>query len=245
MPCNALAFYNLDKYKKHTDMRLKYLCLIFSCFIFVSGCSHKEPFRIETLAKSEIDMVADQHLKVANQLLAELLLKLYARNPRELDKTSYSVEYRAQQLFGEYRLLQGTKETRDSKGSDTLLLAVDESFSGDRVFALMYGLTGMIQTSYNNQDEFFITDSLDEQRLYNSARNIEILLWRLQQVDDENNQPLILTNATGPEINLSFERLFGKLIANQDMMAQLIARKNHRVIRSAVHTIGSLIFLPI
>ncbi|MRI33664.1 hypothetical protein EOPP23_11775 [Endozoicomonas sp. OPT23] len=221
------------------------LLIIFIFTLTLTGCSSKNSFRVESLAKSEIDMVSDLHLKTADQLLKELTVKLYARNPRELEKNSFSVEYRVKQLFGTYRLLESSPELNGSIGSDAILLSLDSQFSGDRVFALMFGLTGMIHASYNNKEEFFITDSLDEQKLHNSARNIEILLWRLKQANDENHSPLILTNGTGSEINLSFERLFGKLIANQDMMAQLISRKNHRAIRNAVHTIGSFVFLPI
>ena len=43
----------------------------------------------------------------------------------------------------------------------------------------MLGLYTMIHESYSGNCELFIVDFLDPQDLYNSARNIEILVWRL------------------------------------------------------------------
>ena len=69
-------------------------------------------------------------------------------------------------------------------GTDAMLLALDENYTGDRVFALMTGLVSMIRTSYGNKAEFYMLDDLEPQALYNSARNIEILVWRLKQKGD-------------------------------------------------------------
>ncbi len=190
-------------------------------------------------------MVADSHLQTVESLLEQLTKKLYARNPRELKKQpTYLLENRLNILHGANRHNQTYDELNNLRGTDAIQLALDKRFQGDRVFALMAGLTSMILESYNNQEEFFINDSLDEQKLYNSARNIEILLWKLRQ-QSLADETLLLTNATGDEVNLSFERLFGKLIATQDMIAHLVAQRNQRTIRTAVHTAGRLVFLPI
>ncbi len=218
-------------------------CQLF-LILFLTGCAGSQ-FRIQTLAKSEMDMVADTHLTSANDIMRELAIKLYARNPVQLKKTDQSVEERLHLLFNIENHHLRFNELDDKAATELISLALDDNFEGDRVFALMVGLTDMIRSAYDNKPEFFIIDQLDEQKLYNSARNVEILTWRLRQPSEHSNLPLILTNATGDEINLSFERLFGKLIANQDMMALLISQKNHRAIRSAAHTIGSMAFLPI
>ena len=46
-------------------------------------------------------------------------------------------------------------------------------------------------------------------------------------------------------INLSFERLFGKLIANQDIISKSIASQEGRAIQKVAKSIASAIFLPI
>ena len=53
-------------------------------------------------------------------------------------------------------------------------LAFEESYEGDRVLALIEGLRGMVLDAYNGQQEFYLLDELDPQKLYNAARNIEI-----------------------------------------------------------------------
>ena len=45
--------------------------------------------------------------------------------------------------------------------------------------------------------------------------------------------------------NLSYERLFGKLIATQDNMAIIIADKNKRTIKTVIQKMATAIFLPI
>jgi hypothetical protein len=44
---------------------------------------------------------------------------------------------------------------------------------------------------------------------------------------------------------LSFEREFGKLIAQQDTLARIIAEKSNRTIVRAVQSVASVVFLPI
>ena len=45
--------------------------------------------------------------------------------------------------------------------------------------------------------------------------------------------------------NLSFERLFGKMIALQDMMAEITANSGNRTINRVVQGAATMIFLPI
>ena len=104
----------------------------------------------------------------------------------------------------------------------------------------------MIFLSYNAKTEFYLTDSLDAQKLYNSARNIEIAAWKLSNARDARGEPLILSNeASGEVLNLSFEREFGKMIAYQDIMAEVAAQRTNRTIRRVVQTVAAMAFLPI
>ena len=94
--------------------------------------------------------------------------------------------------------------------------------------------------------EFFILDSLDQQKLYNGARNIEILVWRLSNKRDQNSHLFLLTNeAEGDISNLSFERIFGKMVALQDMMARIILDKTNRAINYVVHKLATASFIPL
>ncbi|MBW2689942.1 MAG: hypothetical protein JRC99_08430 [Deltaproteobacteria bacterium] len=187
-------------------------------------------------------MVADTSLHELNRLLEDLLVKLYKRNPRELDKVSgMSIGQRQNQIFDTPGRLV-FKELKNLQGTAALDLAFDPDYQGDRVFALMTGLTGMIRSTYNWKSELFMLDSLDEQKLFNSARNIEVLVWRLSNTRDPAGELLLLSNSrSGEEQNLSYERLFGKMIAIQDMMAFTVAGKWDRGVNTAVKT---AIFFP-
>ncbi len=225
-------------------MRPQYKPLLFSLLLpLLSGCV-SNGYDVEQIAKRDIDMVTDAHVVAVKELLRELMEKLYRRNPRELSKaTGLSIGDRQRQLFAP---LDASNRTalRGTRGIDAMLLCFDEQYQGDRVFALMYGLTGMLHDAYNNQYEFFLFDQLDQQKLYNSARNIEVLAWRLRSRTRDNGEPFLITTGTGDAINLSFERLFGQLIAHQDMMAVIVAQKTQRTINLLVQGVSTF-FLPI
>jgi hypothetical protein len=209
----------------------------------LQACSSR-PLHIKNIAKGDIDLVADAHLQKMNTLMKDLTVKLYKRNPRELHKQSNTIDFRLAQLFSRYSGSQFA-ELDYQQNTEAILLCFDDSFKGDRVFALMVGLTTMVHKSYNNQNEFFMFDSLDQQKLYNSARNIEILVWRLSNKRDKNSEPYLFTNGlAGEPTNLSFERLFGQMIVIQDMMARIIADRTNRAINRVVHSLASAAFLP-
>jgi hypothetical protein len=202
-------------------------------------------FRPQNLAKSEVDQVTDRVILAQEAHLRQLAIKLYRRNPRELRKQpAKTLELRLQQLFGSRGELRFA-ELGDRQSTEAMLLAFDDSYSGDRVFALMAGLTDMLRRAYGYKTEYFVLDELDQQKLHNSARNIEVLVWRLSSKRDPQGRPYLLTNEMGAEDqpdNLSFERLFGKMIALQDMMAEITADSRNRAINRVVQ---SMIFLPI
>ena len=56
----------------------------------------------------------------------------------------------------------------------------------------------MIAQAYNDKSQFYLTDSLDAQRLYNAARNLEIAAWKLANTKGSNGELLLLSNEMGP-----------------------------------------------
>lgn len=202
--------------------------------------------RLQNLAKSDVDFITDAHYRATQRLLRELTVKLYRRNPSQLAKSpGISLERRVAQLFDHSGPLVFS-ELQLKQGTEALLLALDKDFPGDRVFAVMAGLNGMIRHAYGYRGEFFMLDRLDEQKLYQSARNVEILVWRLSHAKDANAEPLLLTNSQEDEVeNLSFERLFGKLIAVQDMMATVVSQQNDRLISRVAQNVASMVFFPL
>jgi len=213
------------------------------------GCApfaNKE-LRLQNLAKSEVDMIIDQHIEVGRQLSRELAEKLYKRNPRELAKAApgTTIQMRLQQLLGKPRPIRHP-ELNNLYALDALPLAFDESFQGDRVFALMVAITGMLHSSYNYRDEFFMLDEIDHQKLYNSARNLEKIAWMIHNQRYSNGEIMILSDSISDDlVNLSYERIFGKLIATQDMMAEIVATSTDRSINRIVQGVATAPFLPI
>ena len=211
----------------------------------LTGCMGDERL-LNNLAKSDIDFVADAHLREMNRLMQGLLVKLYKRNPRELEKASVtSLEQRQRQIFMTPGRL-AFAELDNHQGTAALELAFAPDFTGDRVFAIMVGVMTMVRSSYNWQEEQFLLDSLDPQTLFDSARNLEILAWRLSNRRDAQGNLLLLTNSRpGEEENLSFERHFGKMIAVQDLLAFIIAGKVDRGLSRVVQgAVSSAAFLP-
>ncbi len=204
------------------------------------------PFNIRQLGKSDIDNVAEMHLGEMLIHLEALMLKLYRRNPRELTKgVGGRPEDAVAAAFGpapvgSLSALQG------ERGSNVVQLAFDEQYRGDRVFAFGVGLQQMLLAAYNNKREFFLTDELDPQKLYNSARNLEVAAWKLHNDRSSDGRLYLLSDSTGQEPrNLSYERLFGKLIAIQDALAKIIAGHRSRTIRQVIQRLAGAVFLPI
>ena len=178
-------------------------------------------------------------------LLKNLTEKLYKKNPSELKKNDHqTIESRLKQIFN-CPPDKNIVELDNKYGSDAILLGFEPGYKGDRIFAMMYGLYTMIHQSYDSKCELFIPDSLNEQSLYNSARNIEVFIWRLNTRLKEDGQPLIFTNSLEGEVkNLSYERIFGKLISLQDTMALIVSSRTGRIIKEVAWFTG-MAFLPI
>ncbi|MFT5118125.1 MAG: hypothetical protein ACI9NY_001663 [Kiritimatiellia bacterium] len=226
--------------------QLHRICLL-SLLILIGalgGCG--QTFDVKQLGKGDIDFVADSHRKEAQRLLFELMEKLYKRNPNQLNKQlDTTIEAQVGRL--KTAINQDSPLLIDGlEGVDLLKQAFDQEFTGDRVFTLVGGLLSMIHKSYGYHLEFYMFDTLDQQKLYNSARNIEVFSWRLRTAKDDSQQLLILsTQLMGETTNLSFERLVSKLIAMQDMMALIAADGDRRTINGVAQGFAQMVFLPI
>ena len=104
----------------------------------------------------------------------------------------------------------------------------------------------MLDLSFNGKNDFYMLDSLDAQKIYNSARNIEIASWLLRSRKHPSGEPMILSyNHKAGTPNRSYERLFGKMIGQQDTLAVIVARKTHRTIKNVVQSAAKFVFLPV
>ncbi len=204
------------------------------------GCS-QQGIDVRHLAKSDISHVADASYRRCHALLREFAVKLYKRNPAQLARgQGASREQRLAQLFGQSGPLR-FRELEGHYGIDAMEMAFAPDYTGDRVFALMAGLVDMIRLIPTT-----FTCTMDAQKLHNSARNIEIMAWRLASRRAGDGDLLLLTNSLpGEPANRSYERLYGKMIALQDMMADLMARKGDRVVNKIAVNAASFAFLPL
>ncbi|MFK7731530.1 MAG: hypothetical protein AB8B48_07885 [Pseudomonadales bacterium] len=217
------------------------LLLLFAACIQSCGIGG---YHVRDVAKTDTSLVIETHYQQTREILKELTGKFYKRNPSQLP-TSKTVDERVASLFGVHDGV-GFSECGPGVEIELMEASLKESFRGDRVFCLMAGLVGMINHSFAYKDSFYVTDTLDQQKIYHSARNLERLSWRLRQASANSNQPLLLSNSVEPgHINMSFERLFGKVIALQDILALIVADQNKRAINYVVRRIGSFFFLPL
>lgn len=219
--------------------------LILVILLTALGCSSR-PMRPSSLLKTTIDMVTEDHVNTMQSLMEELTIKLYRRNPSELAKTTgMTIKIRCASLFGDNAPEEFVELDR-KHNIDSMLLCFDKTYTGDRVFALMAGLRDMIWASYNKQKKFYFYNTLNPQPLYDSARNIEILVWRLNHRLDSTGNVFLLTNDTlSTDPNLSFERLFGKMIALQDQLATVIADRTNRTLVTVSSRLATAAFIPI
>ncbi len=220
-------------------MRLLMVLLLSAC---LTACGEYE---VKNLAKSDVDMVADEFIKESRRLVMQLMVKLYKRNPDQMRKyPGLTIEGRAAQLRVNRHELS-FDELGGKQGIDAMNLAFDPAFHGDRVFALTVGLGSMMRQAYSYKPEMFMFDQLNGKALWTSARNVEILAWKLRNARKPDGEYFLISHEyQGVVDNLSFERLFGKLIVMQELMARIAGDADDRAVTAAVHTVGRA-FIPL
>ena len=203
---------------------------------------------INQLGKSDFDRMADVEVRENTESLRILMLKLYKRNPLELKKSTsdpaekmvswvFDGSMQHQFLFSEINNLQGT---------DAIFLSFKPEYSGDRVLPFIVGLYTMLLRAHNDKTDFYLTDSIDPQRVYNVARNFEIAAWKLSNARKQDGTLFLLTNEMNEtDKNLSFEREFGKMIGRTDLYAISLAEKSQRFISRVMQNLATAVFLPI
>lgn len=219
--------------------------LLASCATRVGSGGQKETrFDPRYLAKTEIDRVIDANRAEVKAGLRRIADKLYKRNPREWRKGGQaSAEAALDRLFSgrvDFPELEGRRE------GAAAAFAFSPNYPGDRVLAVTAGLLGMVYAAFENKDDFYLLDDLNEQKLYNCARNIEIAIWKMSSTRNANGELLLLSNeldANNP--NLSFEREFGRVIGLLDFLSKVVADKEGRTITRFTQSLATAVFLPV
>ncbi|HSH53888.1 MAG TPA: hypothetical protein VK967_02565 [Methylotenera sp.] len=202
---------------------------------------------INQLAKSDFDRMADVEIRENTDSLRLLMLKLYKRNPHELQKsTSDPADKMVNWVFDGAAQHHYQFETMNNlQGTDAIFLAFKPDYTGDRVLPFVVGIHTMLLKAHGNKTDFYLTDNLDPQNIYNVARNIEIAAWKLSNARDENGTLYLLTNEINDkDKNLSFEREFGKMIGRTDLYAIALAEKSQRLISRVMQNLATALFLP-
>ena len=228
--------------------------LLACALVLLLGCQQRparnqpvqaEEFDISALGKTDGDMMAEINLRYSLEYLREYARKLYARNPNQLQRGRHlDREAAMNALFGPRRLTR-YPGLNGKRSAQAIGLAFDEDFHGDRVAAFIEGLRTMMMDAYDGKDAFYLFDVLDPQKLYYLARNFEIAFWKLRHDRDSRGRVFLLSNSLQGEGNLSFERLAGKLVALQDLMAKVVADGSNRQIKNVIQRVTSAVFFPI
>lgn len=197
------------------------------------------------LAKTEIDRMADMNRNEVVGGLLQIADKLYKRNPKEWKKSNAvsreaAVERLKQWTYRNWPEMNGLRE------GQAAALAFNEAYAGDRVAALVYGLLTMVDAAFEYKAEFYMFDSLNEAKLYNCARNMDVAVWKLGHDRNAAGELFLLANELDPaNRNLSFEREFGRVMGLLDLMAKIVADRNGRSLSRLTQTAVSTIFLPV
>ncbi len=227
--------------------------LLILLVMLVGGCVTKmgkdgktdSSFDVKYLAKSEVDRIADTNRAEVMEGLMLIAEKLYKRNPKEWKKAG--VESREAALARlKNRFYRSLPELGGLREGQAASLAFTETYTGDRVAALMLGLLTMADAAFEHKEEYYILDALNEQKLYNCARNMEVAVWKLGNDRDSAGNLYLLSNELDPaNRNLSFEREFGRLMGLLDFMAKIVADRNGRGVSRVTHAVATTFFLPI
>ena len=207
--------------------------LALTLMLLCGGCSGG---KVKNIAKSDIDIAADTIVRSLDDYIRRLTLELYRTNPEELAETDIKLEQRLNQII-EYPVQVAYHEIHNKQQIKAIELALDDSYDGDRVFALMIGISSMIRLSYDNQREFFLFDTIDPQKLYDSSYNLQLLKRKLIA------SKLLRIDADYAAVNNAYV-LIEKIGTTQDLMSRIISDKTSRLINKTL--IGTATtFIPV
>lgn len=226
-----------------------YKAFLLALTLLLSACagnSSQDGNPISNLAKGPIDTVIEIHQQQVMADLQMLMLKLYKRNPMQRhDLGERALEHSVARVF-DGRFVPQEEAWLTVVPTDLIRMSLKPTYEGDRVLAYIFGLKRMLMASYDNHENFYYTTSIDAQKLYNSARNLEIAAWLIAEKRDDNGKRLLISDTMRGDVrNLSFQRLWGRMIATQDNLSLVMARKTDRVIKTVVVQAASMVFLPI
>lgn len=235
---------------RHTFFILSFLYLMIGCAnntLQKKDSTQYDKSSISQFGKSDFDRMADYEVRENLESLKILMIKFYKKNPKELRKTSSdNAELVTNWVFNNKQDWK-FPSINNAEGVEAINQTFDENFEGDRVLSLITGVYTMIKKAHNDDEDmqFFITDVLDPQKIYNASRNIEIIVWKLSNKKNSNNQLFLRTNEMNEkESNLSFEREFGKIIGRTDYFAYALSEKSERTITRVLQNFATAIFLP-
>ena len=200
---------------------------------------------VKYLAKSDVDRITDTDRSEVVEGLLLIADKLYKRNPKEWKKGgAVSREAAVERL--RQRNSRSWPEFGGLRERQAAALAFSNAYDGDRVAALVYGLLTMVDAAFEHKEEFYILDSLNETKLYNAARNMEIAIWKLGNDRNQAGEFFLLSNELDPaNRNLSFEREFGRITGLLDLMAKIVADRNGRTVSRSAQAVATMVFLPV
>jgi hypothetical protein len=201
---------------------------------YKDGSQSSRPFKVEDLVKSDVDMVTEIHQQEVLTCLKELASNLYRLNPKELRKSGA----KKLEVAVENVVVWPMEPKLGPEWEMRVRDAFRKEYSGDRVQAMIEGLLAMTMSAYNDKQEFFLLDSLEPQRLYNSARNYELVQKRLFALSGSSGRRVLMTDN-------STEREFNKIIAIQDTLAKIVEDKTNRTIKNGVINVATFMFFPI
>lgn len=235
-------------------MRAAMVIVVAACALALSACSApgtapaargRGGFDLGQLVKTDINRVAETHQQHVFASLRRLADKLYRRNPAEWRKGGApSAEAAVSRIFDEKHRWRFASlgQRRDL---EAMRVALHPEFRGDRVQALVVGLASMVQSALGDREVFYMLDDLEPQHLYNAARNVEIVAWKLASTRDGTGSLLLLSNEIGEVSNLSFEREFGRVIGLLDALADIVEDETERTVTRVVQNLTTAVFLPV
>lgn len=223
----------------------------------LSGCAagnatsgdgpRNEAMSFDQFAQTDFNRTVSIAMRDNLDSLTRLLEKLYKRNPAEWRKTG-ALDLETALAIGREAIQTGRPPPELASLHDVEILAValDPAYRGDRVGAFVFGMANMIISAHGGKTRFYVGDTVDAQRVYNAARNVEVAAWLLASRRDATGQPLLLANEMSDDVsNLSFEREFGQLVGRLDLVANLLDENLRRVGINYMQGLLFFNFLPV